>query len=165
MKRIWFYVVSYIGCAILNYEGCLETRRLGQERDYCRGNFLSSLEECVVGFCLFCCKDDIQCNEKCLEVKQLDVKPISTCEYKTMGPSFEGFCNSLVSNNSDEYRNCIANFCEDCCFKELRVSNSQDKRVVECIEICMPGKSKENNKLAESIPKDDNYVDKSSNLY
>jgi hypothetical protein len=144
MKNIMIFMMISLAVAVrvMNPDSCVEVKRLGQQKDYCEGNFLNDYNECIAGFCLFCCKDDIQCNEKCLGTHGPvgDMYVSSTCAYKTMGPSFEGFCKNLISDNIDnqEFIGCVASFCEDCCFKELKLSDGANERVIKCKEVCMP---------------------------
>jgi hypothetical protein len=62
---IYIVLIGTFLCAILNYETCLNVKRAGQQEDYCKANYVENFVECKAGFCLFCCREDFLCAQKC----------------------------------------------------------------------------------------------------
>ncbi len=131
-------------------QSCENIKKLGQQKNYCESKFLLSqgeekTVECMKSFCPVCCQDDLDCQEKCRKTHAFftDHDPedmfISVCSYKDMGPSFEGFCKSMLTESDpSEYNQCITNFCFDCCSNELKINDFNDPEMVKCLGVCKP---------------------------
>ncbi len=131
-------------------QSCENIKKLGQQKNYCESKFLLSqgeekTVECMKSFCPVCCQGELECQEKCRKTHAFftDHDPeemfISVCSYKDMGPSFEGFCKSMLTESDpSEYNQCITNFCFDCCSNELKINDFNDPEMVKCLGVCKP---------------------------
>ena len=131
----------------INDMKCDEIKKLGQQKEFCENKYLSENEnkaiDCIKNFCNICC-ENIECITKCSHTHSFfpNHDPenilISVCSNKNLGPSFSKFCSNLIKNDQNEFGKCIYNFCYDCCTNELKIYDSEDKKVKECLKGCKP---------------------------
>ena len=136
-------------------QSCESIKKLGQQKNYCESKYLltqgeEKTVECMRSFCSVCCDGDRDCQNKCTKAHAFfaDHDPeemfISVCSNKDMGPSFDGFCKSMLTESDpNEYDQCITNFCFDCCSNELKINDFNDPEMVKCLGICKPPKKDE----------------------
>lgn len=137
-------------------QSCDEIKRLGKQKEYCESKFLlhkgeEKTVECLKSFCLTCCNDNQNCTKNCHDAQAMHSNNnpedlfIDVCSYKSMGTSFHGFCDTMLTEKKkDEYEECFKNFCFDCCSNELKITDFNNSGIKKCMKVCHPPNKDEN---------------------
>lgn len=136
----------------LQNQSCEQIKKLGKQRVYCESKSIQNKDkektiECIKTFCDSCCEQEPNCIETCHTAHSLyenndpEQLFLDVCSYKSMGKSFHGFCQDILSEKTKEdYEECFRNFCFDCCSNELKISDITDPAISKCMKVCEPPK-------------------------